>query len=209
MALLIEDQPSCSIAWLKAAKAVDERPKHEAHNVIIEILDPLRRTTDDRNIEKSVNCFLKKHQVYSLSTVANTIFPWALSRQHSGESLYAAYLRILPKISEGSWGTYFGRMIKHQTADNQIINPLQKHIIERLRKCVHGKGPTYRNIYELRIYDPDTNISIHNPGTETERRMGGPCLSFMSFKLDNQNRLLLTALYRNHYYIQRLLGNMI
>ncbi len=39
--------------------------------------------------------------------------------------------------------------------------------------------------------------------------MNRQCLSFLSFKLDPQNRLTLTALYRNHYYIQRLLGNLV
>jgi hypothetical protein len=39
--------------------------------------------------------------------------------------------------------------------------------------------------------------------------MNRQCLSFLSFKLDHDNRLMLTAIYRNHYYIERLLGNLI
>ena len=39
--------------------------------------------------------------------------------------------------------------------------------------------------------------------------MGRQCLSFMSFKLDDDNRLLLSAVYRNHFYTQKLLGNLI
>jgi hypothetical protein len=31
----------------------------------------------------------------------------------------------------------------------------------------------------------------------------------MSFKLDSENRLLLSAVYRNHFYTQKLLGNLI
>src|SRR2546430_15260231 len=60
---------------------------------------------------------------------------------------------------------------------------------------------TFRNIYELPIYNP------------TKDRAGSPigrqCLSFMSFKLDDNNRLLLSAVYRNHFYTQKLLGNLI
>jgi thymidylate synthase len=60
---------------------------------------------------------------------------------------------------------------------------------------------TFRNIYELPIYNP------------IKDRAGSPigrqCLSFMSFKLDDDNRLLLSAVYRNHFYTQKLLGNLI
>jgi protein ImuB len=35
------------------------------------------------------------------------------------------------------------------------------------------------------------------------------CLSFLSFKLDHDNKLMLTVLYRNHAYIARGLGNFI
>ena len=38
---------------------------------------------------------------------------------------------------------------------------------------------------------------------------GGPCLSFLSFKLHPENGLMLTAMYRNHTYITRCLGNLI
>ena len=35
------------------------------------------------------------------------------------------------------------------------------------------------------------------------------CLSFLSFKLTSEHRLLLTAVYRNHTYIAPGLGNFI
>jgi len=41
---------------------------------------------------------------------------------------------------------------------------------------------------------------------------GGQCLSFGSFKLRETTggeRLDLTVLYRNHFYIEKLLGNLI
>lgn len=39
--------------------------------------------------------------------------------------------------------------------------------------------------------------------------IGRQCLSHMSFKLDHDNRLLLSAVYRNHFYTEKLLGNLI
>ena len=60
----------------------------------------------------------------------------------------------------------------------------------------------FRNVYEITIYDP-----IRDAGPLMNRQ----CLSFLSFKLTDgpERKLLLTAMYRNHYYIERLLGNLI
>jgi hypothetical protein len=59
---------------------------------------------------------------------------------------------------------------------------------------------TYRNVYEMSIYDP-----TRDAGKPSNRQY----LSFLSFKLTRDNRLLLTAIYRNHTYISRGLGNFI
>jgi thymidylate synthase len=59
---------------------------------------------------------------------------------------------------------------------------------------------TYRNVYEMTIYDP-----ARDAGKISNRQ----CLSFLSFKLTTDQRLLLTAIYRNHAYISRGLGNFI
>lgn len=40
---------------------------------------------------------------------------------------------------------------------------------------------------------------------------GGQCLSFLSFKIQPgaARTLALTAMYRNHFYIEKLLGNLV
>ena len=58
----------------------------------------------------------------------------------------------------------------------------------------------YRNVYEMTVFDP-----TRDAGKVANRQ----CLSFLSFKLDNENRLMLTVMYRNHAYIARGLGNFI
>ena len=59
------------------------------------------------------------------------------------------------------------------------------------------------NKFELCLFDPGRDID--------DSPFGGQCLSFLSFKLlpGSPKTLVLTALYRNHYYIEKLLGNMI
>lgn len=40
---------------------------------------------------------------------------------------------------------------------------------------------------------------------------GGQCLSFLSFKIvpGAEKTLTMTAMYRNHFYVEKLLGNLI
>lgn len=78
---------------------------------------------------------------------------------------------------------------------NQIWN-----IVERLR------NPDVKalNKFELSVFDPLRDVS-NSP-------YGGQCLSFASLKLSKDGsgkKLGMTAMYRNHFYIEKLLGNLI
>ncbi len=79
-----------------------------------------------------------------------------------------------------------------------MLNPLKDLVAKMRENLEHDR--TFKNIYELTIFDP-----VRDAG----RPMNRQCLSFLSFKLTDDRRVILTALYRNHYYIQRLLGNLI
>lgn len=99
-------------------------------------------------------------------------------------------------------------MIRRTTCDGKVINPLGD-MIAKMKNHVHGGGKTFRNIYELTISDPTLDIPIYDPERDAGPVMNRQCLSFLSFKLDHESRLMLTAVYRNHYYIARLLGNLV
>src|SRR5271165_3570016 len=99
------------------------------------------------------------------------------------------------------WGRYFERMTawkKVKGKDVTIINPLDD-LIRFMRDQIESER-TYRNAYEMTIYDP-----ARDAGKVSNRQ----CLSFMSFKLTNNNALLLTVMYRNHAYVARGLGNFL
>jgi len=99
------------------------------------------------------------------------------------------------------WGRYFERLTKWTKVRNghvSTINPLQD-LITFMQAQIAGDR-TYRNVYEMTIYDP-----TRDAGKISNRQ----CLSFLSFKLTPNHRLLLTAVYRNHAYISRGLGNFI
>jgi thymidylate synthase len=202
MYLAVPPQPSCAMAWLSATQMVDAAPGHEAHNVIIDVADPTAESTLDRRITSEVDGFLRTHDHSPVRTVANTIFPQAIYELHGAPAFYEVYVsKVFPRIKRsGDWGRYFERMVTFPRAkrDGTAINPL-KDLVDKMRENLQNDR-TFKNIYELTIYDPVLDAG---------RAMNRQCLSFLSFKLIEDRRVILTAMYRNHYYVQRLLGNLI
>jgi thymidylate synthase len=195
MYLPIEPQPSCALAWLAAAQSVDAQPDHEANNVVVGVENPVAESLVDEEIIERLDSFLREHAHFPVGTIANTIFPQSTYDRHGSP----VYPRI--KKTHGDWGRYFERMISFPLKKNGAsINPLED-IVAKMKRQIGGPR-CFKNVYELTIYDP-----IRDAGPVMNRQ----CLSFLSFKLadGNPRRLLLTAVYRNHYYIERLLGNLI
>ncbi len=194
-------QPSCSSAWLAASQAVYGLAGHEGHHVVIDIDNPVALSEQDLAVVNAVDAFLAEHgENNPVRTVANTIFPQATYEAHGSPAFYDVYIKkIFPRIKRSrDWGRYFERMMAYPSPDG-TDNLLADLVAEMKRNLTAGR--TFRNIYELPIYNP-TKDRAGSP-------MGRQCLSFMSFKLDDDNRLLLSAVYRNHFYTHKLLGNLI
>lgn len=205
MYLPIPPQPDCASAWLEASLAVKGKSGNEAHNVIIGIEDPIAGATLANPIVAKVNEFLKKHAKSeagaSVECIANTIFPKALYGIHGAPKFIQVFHeRVLPKIRKGErWsGYYFDRMTRVPSADGKFINQLWDNIVERIN---NDKNKAL-NKFELSLFDPERDVDL-SP-------YGGQCLSFLSFKLlpGSPRTLNLTAVYRNHYYTEKLLGNL-
>lgn len=197
----IPPQPTNAQAWLAAASAVQDAGG-ESYNVVIDIADPLAVTGTDEAILTTVDQFLREHHANTLSGVANTIFPRSLLDRHGADGLYSAYNDVvLPKMKQMThdWGRYFERLTAWKKVKGKnviIINPLDD-LIRFMRDQINSDR-TYRNAYEMTIYDP-----ARDAGKVSNRQ----CLSFLSFKLTNGRVLLLTVMYRNHHYVSRGLGN--
>jgi thymidylate synthase len=171
---------------------------------VIDIADPLAVTGPDEAILTTVDQFLRAHHVNTLAGVANTIFPQSLLDRHGPDKMYSTYndvvLRRMKKMTH-DWGRYFERMTAWKKVKGKeviIINPLDDLI--RFMRAQIAAPKTYRNVYEMTIYDP-----ARDAGKPSNRQ----CLSFLSFKLTDDKVLLLTVMYRNHHYISRGLGNFI
>lgn len=89
-------------------------------------------------------------------------------------------------------------MIQYPVAEGDAPNQLWD-IVERLK----NEDVRALNKFELSLFDPVRDVD-NSP-------YGGQCLSFMSFKVipGTEKTLTLTAMYRNHFYIEKLLGNLI
>lgn len=196
-------RPRAAEAWLAASQAVHAQAGHEAHHFLIDIEDPVGETELDRTVTAEVDAYLEKHSEtgFLVRTVANTIFPQSTYEDHGTPGFYDVYInKIFPKLkrSPRDWGRYFERMMAYPTPDGPD-NLLDK-LVRKMKRNIES-GLPFRNIYELPIYNPVKDAK----GSPR----GGQCLSFLSFKLDKDCRILLSAIYRNHYYTEKLLGNIV
>lgn len=199
MYLPLPTAKSCARAWVAAVSAVIDA-RNEAYNVVIDIDNPSVHDDQDNEVITLVDKFLRKHDENPIITVANTIFPKALLDAHGSPAFYDVYLRAFDSLSHTTkrWGRYFERMTRHSKCDGNTYNPLSD-LIDKM-KGRETKGVRYSSAYELAVYDPMRDGRTFR---------GGQCLSFLSFKLHPENGLMLTAMYRNHTYVTRCLGNLI
>ncbi|QBX37842.1 hypothetical protein E4M02_07420 [Brevundimonas sp. S30B] len=201
MYLPVPTQPDCATAWREAMRAVI-RHGNEAHNVILDIADPVGGATLADPVVATVDAFLQAKGVKPIETVANTLFPAALHRRYGAPAFYDRFMtRVLPAAGrDDRWsGYYFERMINMPTPGGTVINQLAD-IIDR----ISDPAVKARNKFELTLFDPARDVS-RSP-------YGGQCLSHGSFKVrktPDGDRLDLTVMYRNHYYVEKLLGNLI
>lgn len=200
MYLPIPSQSDCAGAWREAVRAVDSRQGHSAYNVIIDVADPVANATLADARISVVDEFLSDCEK-SVETVANTIFPAGLYRRYGAPAFFDVFSdKVLKKVrrSERWSGYYFERMIQYPVAAGDPPNQLWD-IVQRLS----NQNVRALNKFELSLFDPVRDID-NSP-------YGGQCLSFMSFKVipGAEKTLTLTAMYRNHFYIEKLLGNLV
>lgn len=200
MYLPVPPQPDCASAWREAVRVVDGRPGHSAYNVIIDVADPIATATLADVRIAVVDEFLSDCEK-SVETVANTIFPAGLYRRYGAPAFFNVFRdNVLKRVrrSERWSGYYFERMIQYPVPAGEPPNQLW-NIVERLR----NEDVRALNKFELSLFDPVRDVD-NSP-------YGGQCLSFMSFKVIRgaEKTLTLTAMYRNHFYIEKLLGNLI
>lgn len=227
MATLFNTHERIVPTWMAAAKHLNNAPRRQARNLLLEISNPLLLTAADNEILTRVDEALSPRGL-TLRTVAGTIFPLDFYRRFKRPAFYHEYLSMLQRGKKtGSWGTYAARMIDREgKRDGERINPLEM-LVQRLSdsgqpKKKNGGKISYPSAYELGVSDPyEDLVSFEDVGGEVptyncafdgRQWLGMPCLSHLSFKrvaIEDGYAVDLTAIYRSHHYCARALGNLI
>ena len=173
----------------------------ELRNLIAQIRAP---DTIDLAFHDRIDAFTSRNGLLGPKHVAYTIFPHGLQRDgatatdifseyNKPHGLYERLQRRKP-----GWGTYFRRMTHYDKGAGQPVNQLA-NIIVALRNRQNLSKAAY-------------TIVIQNPGGETVRPLGGPCLNYVAVQAepghDGQRPTLgMLAVYRNHDFLERAYGN--
>ena len=200
MYLPVPPQPDCASAWREAVRAVDRAPGRSAYNVVIDVADPTAAASRQDGRIAVVDDFLRGC-AKPVETVANTIFPAALYHRYGAPAFFEVFRdQVLARIRRSArWsGYYFERMTHVPVSGGEPINQLWENTCRMRDRRVKAL-----NKFELSLFDPARDVDA-SP-------YGGQCLSFLSFKVvpGATRRLTLTAQYRNHFYIEKLLGNLV
>ncbi|TBA72920.1 thymidylate synthase family protein [Rhizobium ruizarguesonis] len=207
--------------WLAACEYLVEKPNHEDFDVILHVRDPSPLSKADAMVLSGVEDFLVKHGGASVYTVAETIFPLQDYLRGGKKAVFETYPERMAKIhavrKDRQWGNYAMRILRQKDRDGTIYNPL-KDLLKKIQD--HGE---YKATFELgRGHAMDgveteqdgfemagDDIAIYD-GAADRRPMYGhlPCLMHLSVKLDHR-KVRINATYRSHYYVQRLLGNLL
>lgn len=211
----LDDKRSTSEAWLGAVSYLKAQPGHSCYNLAYVITEPHVKTANDDHVIAEFDLFARTAGRHSVNTIANTIFPLACYRAGGAPHVYEDYPNsIYPRVKKG-WGNYAERMLRRRDTNGNLlldkegipINPL-KSLTAKLHARVKTKRGT-KTHYELPVSDEVFEISTYDPVRDARYGRGGPCLSHVSFKLDSNNDVRLTAFYRSHFYLERALGNLV
>lgn len=197
--------PTPVSAWVRAARRL--KADGDQHGLMLHIEEPTGFLSGEDEIVCQVDAFLRDHDKCGVSTVANTIFPAALDRGDGIEALTERYMQVYERRMhrQGEWGRYFQRMVawpKGSAKNAGTVNQLAENIAT-LRAMRSGEAKFFGNVTEIALFDPARDL---------RKKMNRQCLSFIELKPErdgNSWRLSMMAVYRNHYYVQRTLGNLI
>jgi thymidylate synthase len=81
-------------------------------------------------------------------------------------------------------------------------------LIDKIKRRV-STGLGSKTHYELAVADEAFELTTYLPEKDKNYPRGGPCLSHISIKVDDEGKVRLTAFYRSHYYVEKALGNLV
>lgn len=188
-------------AWSKVVDRLLASPERTVFYLTVRIANPLGRS---RLVEHAYERYRRKNGLPSIAGVAATILPrsfYKFTCRSDRQELYARYpayrVRAAKFFQRPVSFSYFDRLTRWQprgvpTPVNQI-----ETFIERMRE-----HKTKRTAW---FYYPTID-----PTRDLGKIMGGPCLSAVDLKYETDfNVLNLFAVYRDHDFAEKALGNYV
>lgn len=190
----VVEATTCLAAWKTGAKHIMERG--DIFDLITVVQEP---TANEQRWLCDYSPREVDHQAPSLSDVITTIFPYkylndGLPRFEIYDRYLAAHERAkrIHGNARRKWGTYFQRMIS--------FGPNRLNQLER----VIGSLSKWSN-------NPKAALTMHlsSPDLDNPKPLGSPCLQYTAFLCPDKDHIQMLAVYRNHDYFGRVLGNLI
>lgn len=186
---------TCEDAYLLTVRHLLSQKGAVDENVMVTITNPTNFTGLNRCIKKRNPWNLDKSSS-NVRHVIRTIFPYDLAEHFPGDRhrFYQEYLRIYRSGKNRKWGTYFQRFIDYSNHSRGAgVNQLEKII------CALAGAATQR--YYCNMHTTSVNLESN------VKPLGGPCLQYVQFNKAKNGTLDMVAIYRNHDYFNKALGN--
>lgn len=188
-------------AWIKIMGHLLTQPHGKCFHLITTIANPAVETAE---ITRIVDRLADEAHTMSTMENANSIWPHLLARR--GQEFDKAIKRVrdfaVPLIKAANSNrkdSYVERLVAWRGKDGGEKVSQLENVIGRMRNEVGNRAPKSSS-YEIAIFSPGLDAGY----------MGFPCLSHLSFKLDaDQEKIHLTALYRNHHFVTHGYGNFL
>jgi len=192
--------------WLEACEHLLTTRGWQDTTVVLSVDEPALMSREDKCVADTLNTFLVSHNQPNNHTVAETIFPGYEYIHRGVDGVFKTYPdELYPRLESHddtrNWGTYAHRLLRRTDRKGKPYNPLEV-LINKMRE----KRPV-RASYEIGL-GLDVDVATYDSDEDRKSRLGGPCLSHLSFKLLDKS-IHLTVMYRFHYYVQRAFGNLL
>lgn len=195
MAISLPDQESIAESWLCAASYLEEH--RSVYDLVFTTKNPQLNKPSDIEIINVHDGFLRKHDS-SVATVANTIFPSRIYKKFGHPDFFQHASDVQSRLKyPGAWGNYFQRLCDGKNSGEIPLETIVSKMTKQLKS-----SSTFGNVYEW-------SAPLYDPSLDCNRILPQPCMSHISFKLVDKKLLRLSVMYRSHYYISKLLGNLV
>jgi len=188
MAVVFE-RANCVEAWLAVCAHLLAN-NHAATNVVVVITDPLY--FEDAWLSRFDPAVVKATGD-DIRDVMNTIFPQkTLDNSENRQAFYERYKKAHRRGRKKGWGTYFLRLVQFgEQEENQIENAI--HALKEWKNNPHAA----------------VTFHLSSPETDSIRPRGGPCWHYGEILCPDKGSAELVAVYRNHDYFNKALGNFL